>query len=115
MGEDLGVLADEEFDTSRLTSRQRAVLTAIRDWAIRYGYPPSTREIADTVGLASTSSVSRHLRALEDLVEHLAKIPPEAWEGAPAAEPDVASRRRMAGRRSREAIARAARSISRRI
>ncbi|MEV4642386.1 transcriptional repressor LexA [Actinoplanes sp. NPDC049548] len=67
MGEDLEVFADEELDTSRLTSRQRAVLTAIRDWAVRYGYPPSTREIADAVGLASTSSVSRHLRALEDL------------------------------------------------
>ncbi|MEV6596145.1 transcriptional repressor LexA [Actinoplanes sp. NPDC051346] len=56
----------EDLDTSTLTPRQRAILTVIRDWAIRYGYPPSTREIADAVGLASTSSVSRHLRILED-------------------------------------------------
>ncbi|MEV8508506.1 transcriptional repressor LexA [Actinoplanes sp. NPDC051475] len=61
------MLAGEDFDTSRLTSRQRAVLTAIRDWVVRYGYAPSSREIADAVGLASTSSVSRHLRALEEL------------------------------------------------
>lgn len=67
MGEDRQVLAGEDFDTSRLTSRQRAVLTAIRDWVVRYGYAPSSREIADAVGLASTSSVSRHLRALEEL------------------------------------------------
>ncbi|WP_438860788.1 LexA family protein [Actinoplanes nipponensis] len=33
---------------------------------MRYGYSPSTREIADAVGLASTSSVSRHLRVLEE-------------------------------------------------
>lgn len=67
MGEDREVLAGEDFDASRLTSRQRAVLTAIRDWVVRYGYAPSSREIADAVGLASTSSVSRHLRALEEL------------------------------------------------
>ncbi|ROP28882.1 transcriptional repressor LexA [Couchioplanes caeruleus] len=56
----------EDLDTSTLTPRQRAILTVIRDWAIRYGYPPSTREIGDAVGLASTSSVSRHLRVLEE-------------------------------------------------
>jgi repressor LexA len=61
------VLADEDFDTTALTSRQRQVLTVIRDWALRYGYSPSTREIGDAIGLASTSSVSRHLRSLEDL------------------------------------------------
>ncbi|MDQ7904924.1 transcriptional repressor LexA [Phytohabitans sp. ZYX-F-186] len=57
----------EDLDTAALTSRQRGILTVIRDWVVRYGYPPSTREIGDAVGLASTSSVSRHLRALEDL------------------------------------------------
>ncbi|GGQ49831.1 transcriptional repressor LexA [Couchioplanes azureus] len=56
----------EDLDTSTLTPRQRAILTVIRDWAIRYGYPPSTREIGDAVGLASASSVSRHLRVLEE-------------------------------------------------
>jgi repressor LexA len=61
------VQADEDLDTSTLTERQRQILTVIQRWALRYGYSPSTREIADAVGLASTSSVGRHLRALEDL------------------------------------------------
>jgi repressor LexA len=66
MRQDAGVLLDEDLDTSTLTPRRRAILTVIRDWAVRYGYSPSTREIGDAVGLASTSSVSRHLRALEE-------------------------------------------------
>jgi repressor LexA len=61
------VLTDEDFDTSTLTPRQRQILTVIREWALRYGYSPSTRDIADAVGLASASSVGRHLRILEDL------------------------------------------------
>lgn len=62
--------AEEEvdhLDTSALTDRQRQVLTVIRDWVVRHGYSPSTRQIADALGLASSSSVSRHLRCLEDL------------------------------------------------
>ncbi|GIF20013.1 repressor LexA [Actinoplanes tereljensis] len=61
------MLLDEDFDTSVLTERQRQILTVIQKWALRYGYSPSTREIADDVGLASTSAVGRHLRALEEL------------------------------------------------
>jgi repressor LexA len=57
---------EPDFDTSALTDRQRQILTVIRKWALRYGYSPSTREIADELGLASTSSVGRHLRALEE-------------------------------------------------
>ena len=55
----------EDLDTSTLTSRQRAILTVIRDWAVRYGHAPSTREIGDAVGLGP-SSVGRHLRVLEE-------------------------------------------------
>ncbi|GAA0235312.1 transcriptional repressor LexA [Cryptosporangium japonicum] len=58
---------DEDLDTSVLTERQRGILTVIQESALRNGYSPSTREIADAVGLASTSTVSRHLRHLEDL------------------------------------------------
>ena len=58
---------DEDLDTSVLTDRQRQILVVIRKWARRYGYSPSTREIADAVGLASASSAGRHLRALEEL------------------------------------------------
>jgi repressor LexA len=60
------VLWAEDLDTSTLTDRQRAILGVIRDSIVRHGYSPSSREIGDAVGLASTSSVSRHLRALED-------------------------------------------------
>src|SRR5690349_4833461 len=66
MRQDLEVRLPEDLDTSTLTPRQRAILTVIQDWAVRYGYSPSTREIGDAVGLASTSSVSRHLRVLEE-------------------------------------------------
>ncbi len=62
MHEDLDTL-----DTSPLTDRQRRILAVIQTWALKYGYSPSTRDLADAVGLASTSSVSRHLRILEDL------------------------------------------------
>jgi repressor LexA len=41
------------------------VLETIRDSIERRGYPPSMREIGDAAGLASPSSVSHQLRALE--------------------------------------------------
>ncbi|MEV0354464.1 transcriptional repressor LexA [Nocardia sp. NPDC050697] len=53
-------------DTSVLPPRQRQILAAIRDWAVAHGYSPSTRQIGDAVGLRSTSTVSRHLRDLEE-------------------------------------------------
>src|SRR5687767_10292063 len=56
----------EYLDTSTLPPRQQRILVAIRDWVVRYGYPPSTREIGDAVGLRSTSSVSKHVASLEE-------------------------------------------------
>ncbi|MBU2666909.1 transcriptional repressor LexA [Actinoplanes bogorensis] len=62
------MLPDEDYyDTSNLTERQRQVLAVIQRWAQRHGYSPSTREIADELGLVSASTVGRHLRALEEL------------------------------------------------
>ncbi|OLT18161.1 repressor LexA [Pseudonocardia sp. CNS-139] len=58
--------AFEYLDTSALPPRQQQILVAIRDWVVRYGYPPSTREIGDAVGLRSASSVSKHVAALEE-------------------------------------------------
>ncbi|WP_456049093.1 transcriptional repressor LexA [Actinoplanes sandaracinus] len=55
----------EEFDTSVLPERLRRILMVIRDAAVKYGYAPSTREIADALGMSS-STVGRHLRTLED-------------------------------------------------
>jgi repressor LexA len=56
----------EYLDTSTLPPRQQRILVAIRDWVVRYGYAPSTREIGDAVGLRSPSSVSKHLASLEE-------------------------------------------------
>ncbi|MBA8826087.1 repressor LexA [Saccharopolyspora lacisalsi] len=58
--------ACEHLDTSALPSRQRRILVAIRDWVVRYGYAPSTRQLGDAVGLRSSSSVSKHLASLEE-------------------------------------------------
>jgi len=58
--------AFEHLEASSLPLRQQHILATIRDWVNRYGYAPSTREIGDAVGLRSTSTVSKHLAALED-------------------------------------------------
>lgn len=49
-----------------LSSRQRRILEVIKDSTVLRGYPPSIREIADAVGLQSTSSVSYQLKQLEE-------------------------------------------------
>jgi len=48
-----------------LTWRQRRVLHVIRDFAERRGYAPTLREIAEAVGLSSTSSVAFQLSTLQ--------------------------------------------------
>ena len=47
--------------------QQRAdrILAFIREAVSEHGYPPSVREIAEAVGLASTSAVHHHLTKLE--------------------------------------------------
>lgn len=49
-----------------LTPRQRQILAMIREWVDRHGYPPTMREIAAAVGLASPSSVAHQLAVLEE-------------------------------------------------
>jgi repressor LexA len=49
-----------------LTPRQRQILAMIREWVDRHGYPPTMREIAAGVGLASPSSVAHQLTVLEE-------------------------------------------------
>jgi repressor LexA len=51
----------------RLTTRQSQIITMIRDWVDRHGYPPTMREIGAAVGLASPSSVAHQLKSLEEL------------------------------------------------
>lgn len=60
-----------------LTDRQRDLLEALHRLHAQQGYAPSIRELGDAVGLASTSSVHRHVRILSQrgLVEHRAGAP----------------------------------------
>ncbi|MFC4002881.1 transcriptional repressor LexA [Prauserella oleivorans] len=62
--DDLNAFGD--LDASALPLRQQRILAVIRDWVVRYGYSPSTRQIGDAVGLRSSSSVSKHLASLEE-------------------------------------------------
>ena len=50
----------------QLSDRQRRILEVIRDAVMLRGYPPSIREIGDTAGLQSTSSVAYQLKQLEE-------------------------------------------------
>ncbi|HEX4018697.1 MAG TPA: transcriptional repressor LexA [Frankiaceae bacterium] len=52
-------------DETGLTPRQRKVLEVIREAVDRRGYPPSVREIGESVGLTSSSSVAHQLKTLE--------------------------------------------------
>ncbi len=50
---------------TKLSKRQEAILDFIKDQVTEKGYPPSVREIAQAVGLASSSTVHGHLSRLE--------------------------------------------------
>jgi repressor LexA len=51
--------------TKHDAERKRRILEFVAATLRERGYPPSVREIAEAVGLASTSAVHHHLRALE--------------------------------------------------
>ncbi|ANN15750.1 repressor LexA [Amycolatopsis orientalis] len=53
-------------EAASLPERQQKILLTIREWVVEHGYSPSTREIGEAVGLRSTSTVSKHLAALEE-------------------------------------------------
>jgi repressor LexA len=59
------VLDPAEHGAARLTPRQRLVLETIRSAVETRGYPPSLREIGESVGLTSPSSVAHQLLSLE--------------------------------------------------
>ena len=56
---------DGPADAAGLTPRQRRVLEFIRRSIEQRGYPPSIREIGQSVGLTSSSSVAHQLKVLE--------------------------------------------------
>lgn len=56
---------DASLDPTSLTERQRKILSCIASSVADRGYPPSMREIGNTVGLTSPSSVKYQLVVLE--------------------------------------------------
>ncbi|TGB04670.1 transcriptional repressor LexA [Halobacillus salinus] len=50
---------------SKLSKRQQEILDYIKEQVMLKGYPPSVREIGQSVGLASSSTVHGHLSRLE--------------------------------------------------
>lgn len=51
--------------TQDLTARQEAVLSFVREFSAKHGYPPTVRETCTGTGLSSPSSVKYHFDALE--------------------------------------------------
>ncbi|MBQ3393480.1 MAG: transcriptional repressor LexA [Lachnospiraceae bacterium] len=49
----------------RISKKQQEILDYIKTEILEKGYPPTVREICETVGLRSTSSVHSHLSTLE--------------------------------------------------
>lgn len=58
-------LPDGAPDELGLTVRQKLLLQTLRDTIEARGYPPSIREMGEAIGLASPSSVTHQLKALE--------------------------------------------------
>ena len=91
--DDLTAVAPESAPGTRrrttLSDKQREILGVIQASVARRGYPPSMREIAEAVGLASLSSVSHQLGQLE-LSGYLRRDPnrPRALEVLIDLEPD---------------------------
>lgn len=51
--------------SGKITVKQQEILNYIKDEILKKGYPPTVREICETVHLKSTSSVHSHLETLE--------------------------------------------------
>ncbi|MFC1485533.1 transcriptional repressor LexA [Candidatus Latescibacterota bacterium] len=49
---------------AKLTSRQKAILTFIKSFAVAKGYPPTIPEIQEEFGIKSPNGVNNHLKAL---------------------------------------------------
>ena len=51
--------------SGKISSKQQEILDYIKSEILKKGYPPTVREICETVNLKSTSSVHAHLETLE--------------------------------------------------
>ena len=59
--------AAERTPAAQLTDRQRGILEVIEQSMRDRGYPPSVREIGESVGLHSPSTVHSHLNSLQNM------------------------------------------------
>lgn len=48
-----------------LTKRQQEILTYIKEYIVKYGYPPTVREIGKALGVSSPATIHAHLNNLE--------------------------------------------------
>ena len=55
------------MSSSELSNKQLMILEFIKEQLLAKGYPPSVREICQSVGIKSTSTVHSHLNKLEKL------------------------------------------------
>lgn len=53
------------MEYGKISGKQQEILDYIKDEILKKGYPPTVREICETVNLRSTSSVHAHLEKLE--------------------------------------------------
>ena len=53
------------MSSGKITAKQQEILDYIKEEILKKGYPPTVREICETVELKSTSSVHAHLETLE--------------------------------------------------
>jgi len=60
-------MIDLSATESNLSSRQKLILSYIKEMVREKGYPPSVREIGNAVGLRSSSTVHGHLAKLEEI------------------------------------------------
>ena len=51
--------------SGKISAKQQEIIDYIKDEILKKGYPPTVREICETVSLKSTSSVHSHLETLE--------------------------------------------------
>lgn len=51
--------------SGKISAKQQEILDFIKEVILKKGYPPTVREICETVNLKSTSSVHAHLESLE--------------------------------------------------
>lgn len=49
-----------------LTKRQGEILNFIKEYIVKYGYPPTVREIGKALGVSSPATIHAHLSNLED-------------------------------------------------